>query len=304
MKTRNTQQPETSPGEAYLGQLRSTDQPAAQRGLMGILIALLALLFIVPLTAQLLISVGWLLRGRPRPYSDFVDAANRYEYLEGMIGSQLGIATLILVTLLAVRYLHRERPGGLMSVSGALRWRAVLIAALVAAVVLNAGYWLTRSGEPVGLEINSEVWGWLVVIVLCAPLQAAGEEFLFRGYLPKCLRAIGLAPWLTTILGAVIFALLHGVQDAALFTDRFAFGLFAAIVVLCTGGLEIPIAVHGVNNVFAYGYAALSGGVSRVRHLQTSTWMTTWTNVASYALCFAICWVLVERPWSRPAATY
>ena len=52
--------------------------------------------------------------------------------------------------------------------------------------------------------------GWVVLlaIVLTAPLPAAGEEFLFRGYLLQISGMISRSPWLAVASSATIFAAL------------------------------------------------------------------------------------------------
>ena len=87
---------------------------------------------------------------------------------------------------------HQVRPRWLSSVQPRLRWRYLLICAGVALVVLNAvtliplalGSTASRSAPQAGF------WGFLVVIVLTSPLQAAAEEIFFRGYLMQALGSL------------------------------------------------------------------------------------------------------------------
>ena len=100
----------------------------------------------------------------------------------------------------------------------------------------------------------------VLVIVLLTPLQAAGEEFAFRGYLTQAFGGLFAPPARTcagaaVLLPAVLFALAHGAQDAPVFVDRLAFGLVAGVLVITTGGLEAGIAMHVLNNFLAYGFA-------------------------------------------------
>ena len=68
----------------------------------------------------------------------------------------------------------------------------------------------------------------------------------------QALGSLVARPWFGVVVSAVVFALLHGLQNPPLFVDRLAFGLLAGWLVWRTGGLEAGIAAHVVNNVFAY----------------------------------------------------
>jgi hypothetical protein len=117
------------------------------------------------------------------------------------------------------------------------------------------------AGDTGSPEQNAAVL--LLVVLLTTPLQAAGEEYLFRGWLSQAIgslfpRAV-VGAVVAALLSATVFAFAHGQQDPWLFADRFAFGLVASWLVWRTGGLEAAIAVHAVNNVVAFVVTILSG---------------------------------------------
>jgi len=79
------------------------------------------------------------------------------------------------------------------------------------------------------------------------------------------------------VLGpALIFALFHGLsQDWPVFFDRFAFGVVAGILVIHTGGLEAPIAMHVLNNFLAFGLALTFGDLTTALNAEGgSSWWT------------------------------
>jgi membrane protease YdiL (CAAX protease family) len=87
-----------------------------------------------------------------------------------------------------------------------------------------------------------------VFIVLLTPLQAAAEEYVFRGLLAQTIGAwIRHVPF-AIIIPTIVFASLH-VYDIWGLLDVFVFGIAASLVVWRTGGLEAGIAMHSVNNV-------------------------------------------------------
>jgi membrane protease YdiL (CAAX protease family) len=184
-----------------------------------------------------------------------------------------------------------------------LRWPLLVtclglaVAALVAQIVVGA----VLPGGGNGLEtghvnhFSGTVAASAVVILLTTPLQAAGEEYLFRGYL---LQAIcSLVPrdgfkWVGITVSAALFAFAHGGQNPPLFFDRFAFGLIAAWLVTRTGGLEAGIALHILNNFLAFGVALAFGDLtSTLTVSQVSWWNIVLTVTQSGVYTALVVWV-------------
>jgi hypothetical protein len=84
--------------------------------------------------------------------------------------------------------------------------------------------------------------------------------------------ALTRRPWIAIVLSAALFALAHGIQNAPLFLDRFAFGLMAGYVVFRTGGLEAGIAMHIWNNLVAFGFALLLGNIDDSLNVTEVSW--------------------------------
>ena len=183
----------------------------------------------------------------------------------GLLYLNLTLAGLILWTWLLIRVLHSMRPRWLSSVRPKLRWKYLLaclglaVVALVAQVVVGS----LVPGDVPGTEaadpnpLDGRTIALLVIVLLTTPLQAAGEEYAFRGYLLQALGALLGHKWVTIVLTALLFAVAHLQFDPPLFIDRFLFGLVAAWLVIRTGGLEAGIALHVLNNYLALGFAIL-----------------------------------------------
>jgi membrane protease YdiL (CAAX protease family) len=207
---------------------------------------------------------------------------------------------MTLVTWFLLRVLHGMRPRWLTSVVPRMRWRLFAIClgiaflALVAQILVGTVLPGDAEGDLSG-KLNDFTTGTAisaVVILLTTPLQAAGEEYLFRGYL---LQAIGslfpraqaeLSKWVAILVTALVFALAHGVQNFPLFFDRFAFGLIAGWLVTRTGGLEAGIALHVLNNFLAFGLALTYGDLSETLNVSEVSWwnlVLTVTQSAVYA---------------------
>ena len=216
----------------------------------------------------------------------------------------LGWAVAIPLVWLVARALHEQRPGWVASVLGVFRWRWFGVCLAIAVVSLALTFLVSAvlpdqgaSSVDVGAGLNpwtSTLRDFVLVVVLLTPLQAAGEEFVFRGYLAQSFGGLGSRVGARTgaavavVVPAVLFALAHGLgQDVPIFFDRLAFGLVAGLLVLLTGGLEAGIAMHVLNNFFAFGLALAFGDMTSALNPTGGTWWAipvTLTQSLSYLL--------------------
>lgn len=198
---------------------------------------------------------------------------------QGMLYLNLSLAALVPVTWAIVRFVHRMRPRWLMSVEPGIRWGffwacfGLAPVAMIAQLVVGA--FLPSDPNDLGASpnhITSTIVALGVVVLLTTPLQAIGEEYAFRGYANQAFGALTRHPWIAIVMSATVFALAHGLQNAPLFLDRFAFGLMAGYVVLRTGGLEAGIAMHIWNNLVAFGFALLLGNIDDSLNVSEISW--------------------------------
>ena len=256
------------------------------RPLIGILAAVAGAILVAPLLAAPILLVPALAQGLP--VSHYVEQlADLSEITPVVLGYvNVSLALLIPLTWLLVRYLHSMRPRWLASVQPGLRWRLLAgctgVALLVALLQLVLAWTLlpavptasVAAGGGSVMPVSERVVA-LTVVLLTTPLQAAGEEYLFRGYLSQALGALLRAPSVAIILSSLAFAAAHGAQDLPLFVDRLGFGLIAGWLTWRTGGLEAGIAMHAVNNVLALGVAISAGALSEAVLVTEATWTVT-----------------------------
>lgn len=277
-------------------QLLRTPGFAAWRSVLGVLLGIALFLVSLSLVAQVVATLAWLVTRPGIGLTPYLQQAQAFERASGMLGAHLGLAALVPISFLLMAMIHRVRPRWLGSVQPGLRRRYLLWSLAVAAVtftlVLLVGALL---GTPLHLHPQHSFWQFLVVIVLTSPLQAAGEEYFFRGYLMQALGSLAPTPWVGVVLSSAVFAVFHGSQNLPLFLDRFAFGLLAATLVLLTGGIEAGIAAHVVNNVWAFTFAGLTSTIAASRALTQIGWTEAVVEVGGFAL-FAVCaWLLARR---------
>lgn len=238
------------------------------------------------------------------------------DYLENLMGAlafesiepvtllylNLTLGSIILVTWAINRVVHRLRPRWLSSVVPKLRWKflwvcmGLSVAALVAQVVVGQLVPGDNEADLSGAvnDFTGTTAVLALIVLLTTPLQAAGEEYAFRGYLTQAVGSLTRNAWLAVLVPALIFALVHGAQNVPLFFDRFMFGVIAGWLVIRTGGLEAGIALHVLNNMLAFGFALTFGDITESLMVSEVSWWNvplTLTQSGVYALLV----VLVAR---------
>ena len=241
-----------------------------------------------------------------------------------LLGTNLGLAAMIPVTWFIVRAVHRLRPRWLGSVVPGLRWPLLVscvglaVVALVAQILVGAVLPGTGNGLATGHvnHLTGTVAASAVVVLLTTPLQAAGEEYLFRGYLLQAICSLVPRDWFKWVgitVSAALFAFAHGGQNPPLFFDRFAFGLIAAWLVTRTGGLEAGIALHILNNFLAFGLALAFGDLtSTLTVSHVSWWNIVLTVTQSGVYTLLVVWIARRRglqtrtrpPYVEPDTSY
>ena len=191
----------------------------------------------------------------------------------GLAYLNIALASLIPAVLLVTWLLHGLKPRWLSSVGPRMRWRffvvciGLALVSLIAALVVGA---VLPHDTADGAEVSGELNAWTsttrdfaLIVLLLTPFQAAGEEYLFRGYLTQAFGGIFRSRLVAIVVPAVLFALAHGLgQSVPIFFDRLAFGLVAGLLVVLTGGLEAGIAMHVLNNWVAFGLTLAFGDMA------------------------------------------
>lgn len=176
----------------------------------------------------------------------------------------LPLILLIPVTVLSMAAPHRMLPGWCVSVVGRIRWRWWLLCAAAVAPI-----WLITLGIAVALgEFTGGPHRWWFVLIpmvlVLIPFQAAGEEFLFRGFLMQWVGSVighrRVALVVAMVLSAVTFGLVHGSFDGWILADLGVTAVAWVWITWRTGGLEAAAAIHAVNNVTLMCVGLVFGG--------------------------------------------
>jgi membrane protease YdiL (CAAX protease family) len=218
----------------------------------------------------------------------------------------LSLIVFIPASGLSIWIVHGIRPRFLSSVAGGIRWRWLLrcVGVILPLWALYAGL-AALAGPPT--SPRPDHWAALLVIVLLmTPLQAAGEEYFFRGWIMQNVGAwfarpiVGLVASL--IVSAATFSAAHLSPDPWMLGTIACLGLAAGIATWRTGGLEAAIAIHAVNNVMTYVVVMIFGGWSQafVRPQTTGTPMMLVMAAAVSGIALALVLWQAKRAGLQP----
>ena len=263
---------------------------------IGIVTLPLAMMVVLPVLLFPVLAAGLLIEGGT---TDFLGRFERGLTQEltpsGLLYLNLALGALILWTWGLIRVLHSMRPRWLSSVAPKIRWRflgvclGLSVIALTVSFVLGLFLPTPESSETSGgvNPWNGTMLALVVIILLTTPLQAAGEEYAFRGYLLQATGSLIRNRWVTIVVTALLFAVAHLQFAPPVFFDRFMFGLIAAWLVIRTGGLEAGIALHVLNNFVAIGFAVAFGDLSQALSDPEANWWSVPVSLAQ-SLVYAV----------------
>lgn len=199
---------------------------------------------------------------------------------------------------LTMWWFQRRTWGSVTSVTGRLRlsWlgRCFVVAGLVFGLTMAAA-----AGIPEADATTDGSWvGWapfavgLVMLVCLVPLQAAAEEFIFRGWLLQAAGSLFRRPVLILVPQALLFAAGHGWGTVWGFVDLTVFGVVMGWLTLRTGGIEAAIASHVTNNLVMFVMSsAYTGGLAVDETAADMPWQYAVVDMA----CIVLFGVLILR---------
>jgi hypothetical protein len=104
----------------------------------------------------------------------------------------------------------------------------------------------------------------LVMVVVLTPFQAAGEEFLFRGWIMQNIGSYFARPVVglvvSLVVSTVVFAIAHSSPDPWILGTIGCLAVASGLAAWRTGGLEAGIVLHAVNNLLTFFAVIFFGG--------------------------------------------
>jgi len=243
---------------------------------------LLALLVVVTLGIVLLVGslvpivIIGILEGVANPLRWTLTTTTQVDNLSpaGFLYVNLSLIAFIPAAALSTWIGHQVRPRYLSSVRGGIRWRWLVRCALVVLPV-----WAVYVAISLLVDVphgpRPQHWALLIaMVVVLTPLQAAGEEYLFRGWIMQNVGSWFARPVLGLVVSLAVstaaFAAAHTSPDPWILGSLACLAVSSGIATWRTGGLEAGIVLHAVNNVTALTMVILFGGWQQAFITQTS----------------------------------
>jgi CAAX protease family protein len=171
----------------------------------------------------------------------------------------IGAAALFVLVLVATRFIHHRAVRSLITPYGRVDWKRYGVgfaffmllcaaASLAEALIFPGRYQLTF--RPTAFFI------FLPLALVLVPIQAAGEELLFRGYMMQGLGLVIRRQYVVAFISSFIFMLLHlfnpeaSVDIILMPLYYFGVGYLFALVTLTDNRLELAMGAHAAGNIF------------------------------------------------------
>lgn len=169
--------------------------------------------------------------------------------------SMVMIALMLPAVVLGVLATGPRPVGYLSSVAGHLRWgwfaRILGVAFMLYTAVILGSLALGVGGGLASPSLAYDAVVYFLLALLLTPVQAAAEEYVFRGYLFQLVGSWTRFAIVPVLVSTPLFVAGHTYDFWGL-VDVTIFGLTAAFLVIRTGGLEAAIAAHVANNLVLF----------------------------------------------------
>lgn len=180
----------------------------------------------------------------------------------GLALSLLPFAGGFFTLFLCVKYIHQKNYLDVVTSRLKFNWQRFFFGAGVWAVLSLITVLLTvyssENNEVIFQFDPASFIGLVIVSLLLLPFQTAFEEIMFRGYLMQGFALFFKSKWISFVIVAILFGLMHGANpEVKTFGAEVALpqyilmGLILGFIAIKDNGLELSIGMHAANNFMA-----------------------------------------------------
>ena len=237
------------------------DRPKLWRYLVGLLLVLVA--FMIGQFASL--GLFFLLEGSD---ATFLDSDGAFDLMATRLPPALSLVLYLILPFgfgilglwAAMAYIHKRPFVSLFSASRDIDWKRYFLGFVIwlGLAVFMEGIFYAIDPEKYTFAYSAkEFWPLLLVGLLIFPIQTSCEEFIFRGYLLQGFGVASFRGWISILVTAILFGLLHGSNPEVLkygpilLTYYIGVGLLLGIITWMDQRIELALGLHAANNFFA-----------------------------------------------------
>lgn len=195
----------------------------------------------------------------PENFADF--SAYGIDPNVGLVLVVIPFIVSLIIGILLIKGFHRRNYKDVINGGRPIRWNRIWLGVIVWGVLAGGYMVIDFLINPDNFEVRFNAASFIPLVfisVLLIPIQSGTEELFFRGYLAQGVAGRTRSRWLTVLIPAVIFALIHSfnpeVKEFGFWTSMpgyLTIGLVFGITTVMDDGIEIAIGAHSINNVLS-----------------------------------------------------
>ncbi len=233
-------------------------------------ILIIAVSFIgqIPLVLFLLLKIT--------DFSDLEKFQEELNFIEMGIDPNIGLLFMLIPFILCflcmifiVRVIHARPFLSVLTGYRRFNWSKLIFSLAIMfllLVIIELALYIFNPGN-YELNFNLRLLIPLVIIsIFLLPFQTSFEEIFLRGYLMQGIGLIAKYRWIPLVITSVVFGLLHltnpEIKEFGLLLTLpyyIGFGLFMGIITIMDDGLEIPLGIHAIVNIYGTALVTFQG---------------------------------------------
>ena len=228
---------------------------------------IISVILIIAISLLGQIPLAILIVSRMTSLSDMDKFQENLDFSEFGIDPNVGLVLMLIPFILCffsmifiIKIIHLRPFLSLLSGRSKFNWPKLFFAVFTMFALLVLAELVLYALNPSNYEFNFNLKLFVPLILISIfllPIQTSFEEIFIRGYLMQGIGLLTKYKWIPLIITSVIFGLLHFMNPEVrefgfwiTYPYYFGFGLFMGIILILDDGLEIPLGIHAIVNIY------------------------------------------------------
>jgi len=228
---------------------------------------IISVILIIAISLLGQIPLAILIVSRMTSLSDMDKFQENLDFSEFGIDPNVGLILMLVPFILCffsmifiIKIIHLRPFLSLLNGRSKFSWSKLSFAVIIMFVLLVLAELVLYALNPSNYELNFNLKLFIPLVLISIfllPIQTSFEEIFIRGYLMQGIGLLTKYKWIPLIITSVIFGLLHFMNPEVrefgfwiTYPYYFGFGLFMGIILILDDGLEIPLGIHAIVNIY------------------------------------------------------
>jgi CAAX amino terminal protease family. len=223
------------------------------------------------------------------------------------LGINFTLLAMLTGVFLTVRFLHQRHFTSVITPLTSVNWMLMLKGFFVFLGLIGLATLLETLWHPHTYQVTFDAKQFLIflpIALFVTPLQAAAEEFLFRGYFMQGLGLLSRRAIIPVVGSSLLFMAAH-LANPEMGEDKYLIpllyllmGLFLAIITVKSNSLELAIGVHAANNLFTVLIMNYANSALPSPALFTASQVDPLISLISFVVVAALFYWIMFRRWN------